>query len=226
MCFSASASFLASAGITSVGLATRPQVKHKRDYPLASIPFIFAVQQAIEGAVWLSLGTASLTYLTYSFVFFSHLFWPAFVPIAFYLREREQENRRSLRPFILLGLFTSAYLTYFLIDSGLQFLVTNNHLGYYYYVYGDWLLMLAYFFATVVPPLLSSSKILNYFGWSLIVSYFVSYVYAAEALFSVWCFFAALLSIIIFGHFWYENKENQERIEKFRRSRFFPKGLK
>jgi hypothetical protein len=226
MCFSASASFLASAGITSVGIITKPQVKHKKDYPLVAIPFIFAIQQAIEGAVWLSLGTASVTCLTYSFVFFSHLFWPAFVPVAFYLQEKDAESKRSLRLFIILGIFTSAYLTYFLFKSGLNFLVNNNHLGYYYYVYGDWLLMLVYFMSTVVPPILSSSKILNYFGWALAVSYFISYVYAAEALFSVWCFFAALLSIIIFGHFWLENKENIQKISRFKKFKYFPRRFK
>lgn len=202
MCFSATASFIASGGITGVGLATKPQIKQKRDYPLLAIPFIFALQQAIEGAVWLSIGTSAQACTTYSFVLFTHIFWPMFVPIAFYFHERDEDRRNKIKVFIFIGIALGLYLGFSLIKSGLYFVVQENHLGYFYNAYGDWFLMILYFIVTVVPPLLSSSKLLRFFGWSLVISYIVTYMFFIEALFSVWCFFAAVLSIQIFLHFY------------------------
>lgn len=210
MCFSATASFIASGGITAVGLATKPEIKQKRDIPLAVIPFIFALQQAIEGAVWLSIGSGvSEICTTYSFVFFSHIFWPMFVPIAFYMHERDLELRSKLKYFIAVGLALGLYLGFFLFKNGLNFVPQPNHLAYYYDVFGDWVTMILYIIVTVIPPMLSSSRMLRIFGWSLVISYIGTYIFFTQALFSVWCFFAAILSILISLHFYLIKKSAQ-----------------
>ena len=45
MCFSATASFGASIVLTGIGVASLKQVKEPAQYPFASIPLIFGVQQ-------------------------------------------------------------------------------------------------------------------------------------------------------------------------------------
>src|SRR6202044_3565146 len=55
MCFTATASFVASGVLGAVGVATLPQVKHRRELLFASLPVLFSVHQAIEGVVWLGL---------------------------------------------------------------------------------------------------------------------------------------------------------------------------
>ena len=61
MCFSATASFTAGAVLLGVGtltlrsaLASRHSHR-RRDLPFAAIPLLFAIQQLIEGVVWLTV---------------------------------------------------------------------------------------------------------------------------------------------------------------------------
>ena len=55
MCFSASASFVASAALLTGGVATLKQTTNNGQIPFASIPLLFGAQQLMEGFLWLSL---------------------------------------------------------------------------------------------------------------------------------------------------------------------------
>jgi hypothetical protein len=59
MCFSASASFIAGATLSAVGLATLRMTKRKAEIPFAMIPLLFGVQQITEGMIWLSFRNES-----------------------------------------------------------------------------------------------------------------------------------------------------------------------
>ena len=54
MCFSAGASFTASAVLAATGVTTLREVRSKRELPLALLPTIFSIQQFIEGLLWLN----------------------------------------------------------------------------------------------------------------------------------------------------------------------------
>lgn len=202
MCFSATASFVAGGALAGLGFANKPKIIHPTDLPLAAIPFIFSVQQIIEGFVWMGEGASWQIYFAYAFVIIAFLFWPAVVPYAFYMQETSERSRRQILYLIPLGLLVSGYLTFFLITNPLHF-DSNccNHIQYYYNVFGEHYVMALYLFATVLPPLLSSSRWLNFFGLSLGIAYLVSFFLYFQGLFSVWCFFAAILSFLILMHF-------------------------
>lgn len=202
MCFSAPASFIAGGALAGLGLTNRPRILHRTDLPLATIPFIFSAQQLIEGFVWLGEGTYWQVYFAYAFVIIAFLLWPALVPYAFYVQETSQSSRKQIRLLIPLGLMVSAYLSFFLLTNPLHF-DTNccNHIEYYYNVFGEHYVMALYLFVTVLPPLLCSSKWLNLFGLSLGAAYLVSFTFYFHGLFSVWCFFAAIMSFLILMHF-------------------------
>ncbi|MGL5831017.1 MAG: DUF6629 family protein [Candidatus Altimarinota bacterium] len=214
MCFSAPASFLASGVLTGVGIGTHKQVKAKSDYALAAIPFIFAFQQAIEGAVWLTEGGPWQIYFAYAFVFFSHLFWPSFVPYAFYRQESDQNTKKLLKNFIPLGISTSLYLAIFLVLNGLNFSVQGHHLTYAFDVPFGEFSMILYLFATILPSALSTSRILKIFSLTLVISYLISFLSYREALFSVWCFLAAILSLIITLHLYLKNHRTLKKYVK------------
>ena len=61
--------------------------------------------------------------------------------------------------------------------------------------------MLLYLAATCVSCFFSSNATIRLFGVLALLLFAVAYGFFAVALFSVWCFFAALLSAIIFVHF-------------------------
>jgi hypothetical protein len=55
VCFSASANFVGSAVLGTIGVATLTEVKHRRELLFAAMPLLFALHQFTEGFVWLGL---------------------------------------------------------------------------------------------------------------------------------------------------------------------------
>ena len=55
MCFSASASFVTAAITGAIGIVTLTRVNEPRELPFAATPLLFALQQAVEGLLWLNL---------------------------------------------------------------------------------------------------------------------------------------------------------------------------
>lgn len=55
MCFSATANFVGSGILATVGVVTLTRVRHRRELLFASLPTSFAVHEFIEGFVWLGL---------------------------------------------------------------------------------------------------------------------------------------------------------------------------
>ena len=75
MCFSATASFAAAAlllGIGTLTLKSALAAHRQADLPFAAIPMLFALQQLIEGVIWLTFSHQSLVgaYLMYVLVAF------------------------------------------------------------------------------------------------------------------------------------------------------------
>ena len=55
MCFSTTASFASFSVLTAVGVAGIKYVKKPSQKFFAAIPFLFAIQQFIEGFVWIGI---------------------------------------------------------------------------------------------------------------------------------------------------------------------------
>ncbi len=94
MCFSATASFTASALLCAGSVVAISRTTNFRALALASIPLIFGIQQSLEGLVWISQ-PMSLTYYLgmYGFLFCAYTVWPILVPTATLIYEgKEHEN--------------------------------------------------------------------------------------------------------------------------------------
>ena len=93
MCFSATASFVTAGTTAIIGVVALTRANGPRELPLAATPILFALQQGIEGLLWLDLPVAPdgplSTGLTLLYLFFAEVFWPIFVPIAVLLVEPE-----------------------------------------------------------------------------------------------------------------------------------------
>jgi hypothetical protein len=172
MCFSATASFSASAVLLAVGAVTWTSARSVSERPFAAIPLLFAIQQAIEGMLWLSFAApdASLNVaMTYAFVCFSHLLWPVFVPTAVLLMEPSRARRRGLQFFIGVGIVVSAWLLVAIARDGVSARPDGHHIEYVMpYLLGR-LTMTLYVLSTGVSLLLSSHRAVKAFGllpWS------------------------------------------------------------
>ena len=60
--------------------------------------------------------------------------------------------------------------------------------------------MALYLFATCLPSLLSSHPVVRLFGVLSAASFGLVYLFSLETLVSVWCFFAAMLSVVVALH--------------------------
>ena len=204
MCFSATASFV-TAGLTgAVGLYAVSRSRGMREFPLASMPLFFAVQQFTEGGLWLTLPIAPegavSSWLSHAFLVFALIFWPVFAPLAAYLVEPDVYRRRLIGICLAVGGAVSACFLWLLLTQSHQALIADGHISYEIgtapvSVQG------AYMVATTMGLLVSSYRSVAALGLIVLAGSIVSYALYLETFVSVWCFFAAVASVVIAGHF-------------------------
>lgn len=203
MCFSATASFTAGVALSIVGVATLRLTRRKVDIPFATIPLLFGAQQIVEGFLWLSFrfNAPDLKMATtYLFSIFSHSLWPIFVPFSIGLFESVLWRRKTIWGFQVVGLVVGLYLLYMLVEFPVTAVATEN-IGYVSPHFYNILVMLFYLAATCVSCFFSSHATIRLFGFLALLFFLVAYGFFTIALFSVWCFFAAVLSSLIYVHF-------------------------
>jgi hypothetical protein len=207
MCFSAGASFGASAVLAGVGVAAIKRSGKSPQRLLAAIPLLFAVQQLAEGFVWMSLmhtGYASLQMPTvYFYVFFAYAVWPVYIPLSFLLMEINTPRKKILWILFIAGIIEMLYTIVCLFLYTVRTSVSNHHIVHtfnYPPALSDLIFLRdgIYFIATLPAAFISSRKGAWIFGVMLIASYVVSEIFFRETVVSVWCYFAAALSVIIF----------------------------
>ena len=204
MCFSATASFTAGAGLLVVGAITLRLAARRAELPFAAIPAVFGVQQLIEGALWLTFpDKAPLlnTVLTHIYSLFSHVLWPIYVPIAVLLIEPIVWRRRLLVGIALSGAMVGLYLLYYLITEPLVARVEGQHITYISPHFYTAAVMTIYVLGTCVSSLFSSCWSVRLFGLVSLLSFGAAAIFYSAWFISVWCFFAAILSGIILLHF-------------------------
>ena len=203
MCFSATASFVAGSALSVLGIATLRATRRRAETAFAAVPLLFGIQQMVEGALWLSfrfdapqLKVAS----TYLFSLFSHVLWPIYIPFAIGLLETVPWRRRVIRSFQAIGLGVGSYLLYNLVELPVTAVAAPN-IVYVSPHFFQVPVMSLYLAATCVSCFFSSWAIVRLFGALALALFLLAYGFFTVALISVWCFFAAVLSLIIYMHF-------------------------
>jgi uncharacterized membrane protein len=204
MCFSAPASFIAGTALSAAGVITLKKTENKREIPFASIPFLFGIQQIIEGFVWLSFSFSTPIWnsiFSHVFLFFAYVLWPIFIPFSIGLLETDASRKKLLGVFQVAGIAVASYLLFFMVSHPLISHAVNKSIVYFLSIpYGPPLVSL-YVLVTCGSPLFSSRKIINIFGILVSVSFAIAYYFYTVAFASVWCFFSAILSGVIYLYF-------------------------
>jgi hypothetical protein len=201
MCFSAQASFAASAGLLALGSYALARHHSKKSWMMACIPLFFGIQQAAEGVVWLTQ-TGHISYpLTsslapYMFLFFAFFIWPLWMPTAV---EKFDGSHVLTPPLQLIGAGTALLLAFFTLSNGVTVSSYHHHITYSvdYPLWLYWPLGIGYVLAVVLPFFLASERLLPLFGAAVFSACVISYTAFYMAFTSVWCFFAALLSFFV-----------------------------
>jgi hypothetical protein len=216
MCFSAGASFGASVLLGAIGAIAIAKAKTKPQKLFAAIPLVFAVQQFSEGMLWLSLqntgNTQSQSFYTYIFLVFAMMVWPVWIPLTIRLPEKDFLRKKIITALLVTGIFIAAGIGCLLLLYPVQVIGRHHHLHYEFYLppvllkYG-WIFSLLYFLPTIITPFISSIKKMKWLGVVFIASYLFAVIFYNGFVISVWCYFAALLSIVVLWIMW-DSKKN------------------
>ena len=203
MCFSAPVSFGAAGILGLAGLTTLARIRTRDEVPLAAIPLVFAAQQALEGALWLTVPAGPDHSLLYANLFaaIALILWPLLIPVAMGLVETDPRRR------ILMFLLVPASIGVAVDYAGIMFrhpyrawpvghalTYVNNHPI-------SPVMLAIYVVCACLPPLISSSPALRLFGLIVIAGLAFTFLAFYEGFISVWCFFAALASLTIWQFF-------------------------
>lgn len=214
MCFSATASFVTAAALTPVGVLAVTMANRRdagRWLPLAFLPLLFAMQQALEGIVWLGLDhgasvlalrPASLAYLGFAFAL-----WPIWMPwctLRLAAGHAAAWQRRLTRLLWGMGCLMAVLLWLpLLLDSRLISPIVR-HGSIDYQVRLPWaesvnhlVVTLIYGLIICLPLLLNDCRRLRWLAVALVVSFAITQLAFLYAFSSVWCFFSALLSVLV-----------------------------
>ncbi len=114
MCFSATADFVGSAVLGTIGVATLMEVKDRRELLLAAMPCLFAAHEFIEGFVWLGMNGTVSPQVAHdagaAYVLYAQGLLPFLMPLAVFLIEPTKRQRRRMLAFVILGGLLSLYL--------------------------------------------------------------------------------------------------------------------
>jgi hypothetical protein len=206
MCFSAGASFGASALLIAAGVVATSKAKSTPQKMLAAIPFVFAFQQLLEGLLWLSIKNA-FPEVMHQFTRDAYLViamgvWPVWIPLNMRMFEQHKLRRRILDILMVIGMLVSLLTFYILVLYPVQSMPMDYHLHYHFDIPPGirekiWIFSILYCIATILPPFISSNKKMRWLGIVFAVAYSFTLVFYPGAVVSVWCYFAAILSIVI-----------------------------
>jgi hypothetical protein len=203
MCFSSSASFGASVVLSGIGFVSLVKARTVPEKFLSGIPILFAIQQCIEGILWMSLSNPDLAQLqwtaTFGFLSFAQVVWPIYMPIAMFLFEQDPVRKRILTVCTISGILLGAYLTYCLLHYPITASANEHHIKYDlgFDLARKWYFGLLYFVPTIVSSLVSGTRRLRWLGYLFLASYIFARLIFQHFVVSVWCFFGAIISIVV-----------------------------
>jgi hypothetical protein len=206
LCFSATANFVGSGVLGTIGVVTLTKVKHRREILFAALPTLFAVHQFIEGFVWLGLdGILSPTVahnMGAAFMLYAQGLLPFLLPLSVLLFEPNVKSRRRMLPFLALGAATALYILWALTAYPLQLYIRQNSIVYINQATNNTTVALFYVIATCGSLFFSKIRMMVIFGAANLAILLIVMEVKRYAFTSLWCAYAAVASVIILGYFW------------------------
>jgi hypothetical protein len=210
MCFSASVSYSAAVVLVTTGLYAVQQARRLQPpyWMWALVPVFFGLQQAFEGRVWqeLDAGDAgTVVPFALGFHFFSHFLWLWWFPLCSYLVEPGKIRRRVIGGCAAFGAFAGAlvYSVMLFHPEWMTVAVREHSIQYSFSVPYRSSIHLPitpaalYALTILVPLFASSNRLIWIFGGLIALSALLASQVYSYAYVSVWCFFAALLSLYL-----------------------------
>ncbi len=208
MCISATSSFVVASLLTVAGITAYTRVSKTKQIPLILIPFGFAVQQAAEGVVWLTINQpdAKLHMIAmYIYLSFAFVIWPLWMPFAIKVYENNHTRKMLLSLCQLLGLLFAITAAFLLWATPAFVSVSEGHLAYHIKnrFFGPESSIAWYLIPVLLPFFLSTNRIFSIAVSTLAtISLAITYLFTPSTFISMWCFVAAVISLTVLGVVW------------------------
>ena len=203
MCFSAQADLVVGVGVLALGVDALRHVNKPSERALAALPIVLGAHLLTEVPVWLGLeGDLSESIwrpamMIYLFIAFAVV--PVLVPVAIASLEPVRRRRTSM-VFIVIGSLVAASLVYALVRGPVVAEIVGHHVSYSTGIWGGGAIVFWYVVATCGSLLASSHRRVRWFGAANLAAVIVLVVIDKTALISLWCAWAAVISIAIVWH--------------------------
>jgi hypothetical protein len=204
MCFSAGASFTGGVIISAIGVATIRKVHKPSQILFASIPLFFGFQQLAEGLLWLTLPLPAYENIrhlsTYIFLAMAQVIWPVLIPLSVLLMEKSEKKKKIIIILLLTGAALSVYYSFCLLSFNVYPQIDGYHI-FYKTDFPESFAIVAFVFyliASITPLFVSSIKRTHMLGILMTLSCLITGIFFTQFLLSVWCFFAALISGVVY----------------------------
>ncbi|MFZ5965014.1 DUF6629 family protein [Thalassococcus sp. BH17M4-6] len=205
MCISAEVNFVASAIIGAVGVATLAHVRRPRDVLFGAMPLLFALHQFVEGFVWLGIGGTidklAFDNAAFLFLLYAQGILPIVMPLSVLLMEDVLWRRRALAAITALAFVFGAYMIMGVVSYPTSCYAKNLSIVYSNPVTETWWTALLYILVTCGALVLSGFSVVRWFGVLNLIGLTVVMIVKSYAFSSVWCFYAAVISVILYWQF-------------------------
>ena len=205
MCFSASANFIGSAVLGTIGAMTLAEVKHRRELLFAAMPCLFALHQFTEGFVWLGLNGTLPAIVTHdagaAYILYAQGLLPFLLPLSVLLIEPAGPRQRRMLDFCLLGGALTIYLLWGLIAYPIEIYARGHGIVYFNQISTTDLVAVLYVAATCGALFFSGFRELVLLGGLNLAGLLIVMLVRRYEFTSIWCAYAAVVSVVIYFFF-------------------------
>ncbi|MEE9177858.1 MAG: DUF6629 family protein [Acidimicrobiia bacterium] len=204
MCYSPEVDLIAGLAVGAVGIEAIRHVDDRRNLALAAVPVVLAAHLLVEAVAWWGLeGSVSpaagdLAVSVYLIIALGVV--PVLVPYAVMRSEPDRQRQARMFPFVLLGIGVSIVLLFGMATNPHGATIGGRYLAYHTVDPAYGLTAGFYVIAVCTPFLMSSQRRLVVFGVANIVALTLLSVLLSSGLISLWCFWAAVSSVVIARH--------------------------
>ncbi|BAF72238.1 DUF6629 family protein [Sulfurovum sp. NBC37-1] len=197
--------FTVSGAIFIVGIMTLKKVSSPNEVVFASLPLFFSLHQFTQGFVWLGMdhliGGRALHMAESIFVFYAQGLLQFLVPLAIWLLQPAGIRKHLIAFLMFLGALLTAYSLWKLSIVPTHVSIVDGVLAYDNPATKHLWLAVGYIITTCGALILSSSIAIQLFGWLNLLGLTVVYLIKPYGFTSLWCLYAAGVSILLYFYF-------------------------
>jgi hypothetical protein len=137
---------------------------------------------------------------TVFFLIMADVMWPTIIPLSVLLMEDKLQRKKILLVLFGMGITLSLYYAFCLFNFDVFPQIRDYHIHYNttFPIYLSMPAFIIYLIVTITPLFISSIKRTHLLGILMFLSCLVTAIFFTQYLTSVWCFFAAFISGVIF----------------------------